>query len=732
MIDMKIEEKIEQLSLEFVLADHTDLDSLAIVITHFEEIGKWALEFSFKMIAEESKAAVERIKKILDNKDSNPEITVEELSNKISAIQNAVRTGEDLIDTGHLQMEETIGGIEVKKESINEAEKTEDQEKPETDQTQSGQEKSQEIGVKHPESLPAHLDEALFAEFLSLQDNVLDEMEALILEIENNTDVAKFSTLKRLFHTLKGEAGFLNLAEMETLCHKTEDIFDAGKAEELVDILLSVVDWLRKAITGYSGRGDMPESTDQLLSTIGERNDEFSADNDDDEIKIVSNRVKTENEIDPEGSSDGQDQNESTEIVQDKSRSGKAHTKIKEFVNIDAKRLDKMVNTIGELAIAESMVRQSDEISEFASTTLLRHIGHLGKITRELQEMGLSLRMVPIRGTFQKMGRIIRDIAKKSNKDVRFELYGEDTELDKTVVDKIGDPLMHIVRNAVDHGIENSAKERIDAGKNETAVVEMHAFHKGGNIYIEVVDDGGGIDSDAILKKAIEKGIVDENTVIPEEEIIELIFAHGFSTAAVVTDVSGRGVGMDVVRTNIEALHGQIKIRTTKGKGSVFSIRIPLTLAIIDGMIVRVGKERYIIPTLSIVTSKKFSKEEITSVHQKGEMVTIQRELIPLLRLDLLFNIEEMEGEHDTPIIVIVEDDGQKTGLLVDAILGKQQIVIKSLGASMKNISGISGGAIMSDGKVGLILDVGGIVKLGQDKYYCKEDTPCLKNKKEF
>ncbi len=708
-----IEEKIEKLSLEFVLADHTDLDSLGRVAVYFEEIGRWAFESSFKRLSEESKAAVDHIKKILDNKDPNPEKTFNVLSYKISAIQNAVRRGDDLIEKNPSKMEIVEDVPKNKKVTYNEKEKAVDSDKPENEQKSGGQEKTQKTGVRHPGSLPAHLDEALFAEFLSLQDNIFDQMEVLILEIEHKPDATNFATLKRLFHTLKGESGFLNLSEMETLCHKTEDIFDAGKAEELVDILLSVVDWLRKAVVGYSGSGNLPEPTDQLLNMIEKRGIEKNAGNEEPAKKDIVSKIRNYK--------DNKDGN--VEFDQSKPENGKVPAKIRELVNIDAYRLDKMVNTIGELVIVESMVRQSDEISQFASASLLRHIGHLGKITRELQEMGLTLRMVPIRSTFQKMGRIIRDIAKKSHKKVRFVLSGEETELDKTVIDKIGDPLMHIVRNAVDHGVESTKKERLDAGKSEIAIVEMRAFHKGGNVYIEVEDDGKGIDIDTILKKGIEKGIVEENTLASEQEIIDLIFAPGFSTAEVVTDLSGRGVGMDVVRTNIETLHGQVMVRSTKGKGSVFSIRIPLTLAIIDGMIVRVGMERYIVPTLSIVTSRKFSKDEVTSVHQKGEMIAIQGQLIPLLRLDLLFEVKEVDGEHNNTIIVIVEDDEQRTGLLVDEILGKQQIVIKSLGASMKNISGISGGAIMSDGKVGLILDVGGIVKLGHEKYHCKDNS---------
>lgn len=400
---------------------------------------------------------------------------------------------------------------------------------------------------------------------------------------------------------------------------------------------------------------------------------------------------------------------------------------VREAVKVDADRLDRLIDTIGELVIAESMARgmclslidsaavHASSSDTAARTRLTRQIGQLDKITRELQEMGTSLRMVPIRATFQKMARLVRDLSKKANKTVEFVTVGDDTELDRNVVDKIGDPLVHMVRNAVDHGIEKSPEDRVKAGKPATATVCLRAFHKGGSIFIEIEDDGRGLNREAIIAKARERGIISEGQSLSDREIWGLIFEPGFSTAKEITDVSGRGVGMDVVKRSIDSLRGQVEIATQPGKGSVFTIRLPLTLAIIDGMVIRVGKERFIIPTLSMVMSVRPDEKNVSSVVGKSEMLQLQGELLPLFRLGKLLNSEGACERVTEGIVVVVESDGRKTGLLIDEILGQQQIVIKSLGEAMQGIDGIAGAAIMPDGRVGLILDVGGLVRLTHD-----------------
>jgi two-component system chemotaxis sensor kinase CheA len=385
-----------------------------------------------------------------------------------------------------------------------------------------------------------------------------------------------------------------------------------------------------------------------------------------------------------------------------------------------------MINQIGELVIGTSMVEQ-DWIRfhpDMESTALVQ----LGKIVRDLQEMSLSLRMVPIAATFQKMARIVRDLSHRLGKQIRLETEGEDTELDKTVVDQIGDPLLHMVRNSVDHGIE-TPEERLAAGKPAEGVVCLKAYHQGGNFIIEIQDDGKGLDRDRILKKAIERGIVSESDSLTDEDIYGLIFAAGFSTAEQITDVSGRGVGMDVVRRNVEALQGSISIRSVKGKGCRMIVRLPLTLAILDGLLVRVGTDSYVIPLLSVVESIKPKSEEIQKVLARGEVISLRGEIVPLLRLDRILNLRSTLKQPDDNLLVIVEDQGRKFSLAVDELLGQQQVVIKNLEANFQKVAGVAGATILGDGRVALILDINGLCSLAAKGGTTAETTTAVTEK---
>ena len=380
-----------------------------------------------------------------------------------------------------------------------------------------------------------------------------------------------------------------------------------------------------------------------------------------------------------------------------------------ETVRVDRERLDKMINQIGELVIGTSMVEQ--DWSRFHPDMESAALVQLGKIVRDLQEMSLSLRMVPIAASFQKMTRIVRDLSHRLGKQIHLETEGEDTELDKTVVDQIGDPLLHMVRNSVDHGIE-LPEERIAAGKSPEGTICLKAYHQGGNFIIEIQDDGKGLDRDRILRKAIERGIVSENDNLSDEDIYGLIFAAGFSTAEQVTDVSGRGVGMDVVRRNVEALQGSISIRSQKGKGCRMIVRLPLTLAILDGLLVRVANDSYVIPLLSVVESINQKDRDIKSVLSKGEVITLRGEIVPLLRLDRILNLRQSHDHTESNLLVIVEDQGRKYSLAVDELLGQQQVVIKNLEANFQKVPGVAGATILGDGRVALILDINGISAL--------------------
>jgi two-component system chemotaxis sensor kinase CheA len=337
-------------------------------------------------------------------------------------------------------------------------------------------------------------------------------------------------------------------------------------------------------------------------------------------------------------------------------------------------------------------------------TPLHRNVSQLSRIAKELQHTSMSLRMIPIKPTFQKMERLARDLARNFGKKVLFQVNGEDTELDRTVVEEIGDPLVHMMRNALDHGLE-LPEQRIAAGKSETGTVQLSAYHQGSNIVIELKDDGRGINPEFIFKKAVEKGVVAANATLTTEEIYALLFAPGFSTAEKVTSVSGRGVGMDVVKRNIEKLRGKIEILSAIGQGSTFRIKLPLTMAIIDGLVVRVGADKFILPCTSVQMAMRPTRESITTVQGKGEVLDHRGRMLPLHRLHRHFGIPADSQNPWEGIVVIVEHAGRVSALLVDQMVSKQEVVIKNLGAFMQGLPGVAGGAILGDGNIALILD---------------------------
>ena len=323
----------------------------------------------------------------------------------------------------------------------------------------------------------------------------------------------------------------------------------------------------------------------------------------------------------------------------------------------------------------------------------------------------MSLRMVPIRGTFQKMTRLVRDLAVQQGKDIRLVLQGEDTELDRTLVEELNDPLIHMIRNSADHGIE-PAEERIAKGKPPFGTITLRAFHQGGFIVIEIQDDGRGLDPERIRRKAVERGLIRADDDLDKDSILELIFAPGFSTAEQITDISGRGVGMDVVRRNIEKMRGQIEIQSDVGTGSTFTIYMPLTLAIIEGLLVGVGDQRYIVPTLAVRESFRPLPGMVSTVQGRGEMVSVRGRLTPMLRLGRHLNTPAHATDPTQGIVVVVESGQDSRCLFVDELIGKQEVVIKSLGDMFRNQTEFAGAAILGDGRVGLILDINSLVKL--------------------
>jgi two-component system chemotaxis sensor kinase CheA len=323
----------------------------------------------------------------------------------------------------------------------------------------------------------------------------------------------------------------------------------------------------------------------------------------------------------------------------------------------------------------------------------------------------MGIRMLPIGSVFNRFPRLVRDLTQKLGKLVKLEMIGEHTELDKTVLEKIGDPLVHLVRNAIDHGLEMPEKRRA-AGKNETGILRLEAFHRGGFIVVEIKDDGAGLNREAILAKALQKGLIASGDNLSDEAVNDLIFQPGFSTAATTTDLSGRGVGMDVVRRNVSDLGGTVSIRSRPGLGATFTITLPLTLAIIDGLAAAVSDERYIVPLVSIIESVQLKAENLRRVAGDGELFSFRGEYLPVVRLHEAFGCVDARQSIETGLVIVVEGDGVRAGLFVDGLIGQQQAVVKSLEVNYRRVQGLSGATILADGSVALIVDVAGLLRM--------------------
>ena len=580
-----------------------------------------------------------------------------------------------------------------------------------SDESNQGAESPSE-GQNGAEDIDFNCDPDLLAEFVSDSDEHLSNAEEQLLVIESEPNNAEaLNAIYRAFHTVKGLSSFLGLEDTRNLAHQAESMFNMARDGQLTltgdsfEVALASVDGLKRQVRlaeqwlGSQGKLQVDEHLPTLLSAIDAVNSGTAP------SSIVQNvQRSSQDESDATNSSGGAGGSAPSKTPQ--------AVQVKETIKVDRDRLDKLINVIGELMIGHAMVEQefADQITETGNESFA--LSQLDKTVRDLQELSLSLRMVPVGTVFHKMARIVRDLGRKLGKDIKFKTEGDETELDKTVVDQIGDPLLHMVRNAADHGIETPA-ERAAAGKPPQGNVTLRAYHQGGNIFLEIADDGKGLDRDVLLKKAIEKGIVGENDTLSEAEIFNLILAPGFSTAKQVTDVSGRGVGMDVVRRNVEALQGSVSITSRKGEGSTVVIRLPLTLAILDGLSIRVGQEVFIVPILSVIESFRPTPKDLKRIAGKGEVVMVRGEVLPLLRLDQLLGVaRDTHADNDSQLLVIVEDRGKKYALLVDDLLGQSQVVIKNLEANYQKVDGLAGATIMGDGRIALILDVFGLVCL--------------------
>lgn len=415
--------------------------------------------------------------------------------------------------------------------------------------------------------------------------------------------------------------------------------------------------------------------------------------------------------------------------VQSSEKSDKNKTKSKQDVGsirVGVDKVDSLINLMGELVITQSMLSELGNDFEISKLEKLKSgLDQLLQNTKELQESVMKIRMLPISFAFNRFPRLVHDLAIKTGKEMNLVIRGEQTELDKTVMEQIGDPLVHLVRNAVDHGIESS-DIRLANGKPKSGTITLDAYHQGGNIVIEISDDGGGINREAVLSKAIEKGLVDSNATLSDSQVFDLLFEPGFSTAKEISDISGRGVGMDVVKRNIQSLGGRIQVESEPGKGSKFKVNLPLTLAILDGQLVRVGTEVYIIPLITIVESLQAKAEFINKVSGNMTLYRLREDNVPVIPIYQLFDLPADTKDVDNALLVVVEADGQKVGLMVDDLLAQQQVVIKSLKDNYQQVEGISGATILGDGSVAMIIDVPGMIEMAIERAQEKQNEHIL------
>ncbi|MCP3926066.1 MAG: chemotaxis protein CheA [Desulfobacterales bacterium] len=569
-------------------------------------------------------------------------------------------------------------------------------------------------------------------DFIIEANESLESIELDLINLEQNPDDTEIlNSIFRPFHTIKGVSGFLNLSKINSLSHSTENLLDSARLGKLVidqditDIILESVDTLKilldRVSDGIAKKSidDEDINVDNLISLIAksEKKAVMSEDTPLGEIMVENGSLSEEDLVkglELQKSSDDKRLGEilieskavkSKEVISAIRDQKKLKKTIGSQVKVDTSKLDNLVDLTGELVIAQSILKQNALSEEQDKQGTSQSLSQLGQIVSSIQKIAMSMRMVPVNNTFQKMVRLIRDLANNSGKKVALKMSGEETEIDRNVVEVLYEPMVHMIRNSVDHGIE-SPSERQAKGKPENGTINLKASHRGGNIIINIEDDGKGLSKEKIYNKAVKTGVIPENAKLTDSETFELIMKPGFSTADKITDISGRGVGMDVVKKAIENLRGKIDIASKENEGSVFTITLPLTLAIIEGMLVRVSGDRFIIPTLAILETFKLEKKDFYTVEGKGEMIMFRNSLVPLIRIDSMFcSVKEPVTPWDG-IIVVTENKEQQRALLINELLGKEEFVIKSLGETLQDIKGFAGGTILSDGQIGLIFDI--------------------------
>jgi len=724
---------IDCMASDFLFLDSGDMDvpTTGKFLNHLENVAREALNLNIMPIQEVGRGLNSILECIILDSIEDKEAAILTFEQGIALLQEIVNVeknqGKYQGDIrGYLERIAFVTGTSISSSD-----------KEIVDEVQASKEKITAAGASEEFLIQ---DESLLRDFITEGMEYVEEIEVNILNLENNPENRDYiNAIFRPFHSIKGVASFLNLEKIRELSHNIESLLDKARNGEhsvtppLIDVVLDGADALKSMISrlkeALEGKKENPLDVD--LSALEMR------------IHNINKGIEQEPSVKKLGEiliDDGvlseQMLEEGLKAKENNPEKRLGETLIKEravtpkqvsqalrkqaeqitdmsTIRVDTRKLDDLIDMVGELVITQSMVQQNISNQENGNKDLARNVSQLFRITSNLQKVSTSLRMIPIKQTFQRMARLARDVSKNVGKAVVVEMEGEDTELDRNMVDEIYNPLVHMIRNSVDHGLE-TPEERVRCGKPEKGLIQLKAYHRGGNFVIEISDDGRGLNREKILKKAIQNHLVNSVEGLTDQEIYRMIFLPGFSTAEKVTDVSGRGVGMDVVRQTIEKLRGKIEIESIPGKGTTFITRFPLTMAIIDGMIVKVGKERFILPTTAIRQVLRPTRESHNHIVGQGETVNVMGRLMPLVRVYDLFDIEPEKVDPWDAIVIVVDGASRSKCLLVDQIIGKAEVVIKSLGEGLKDIDGISGGAIMGDGQIGLIIDPEGLFELSE------------------
>ncbi len=721
----KIDVVLDKIALQAVMIEPDDIPGFGILINLIKDLGVLVKNSNNQLLFDILSGVEGYIGKLILFETDDVNV----LNRGITSLQELIRAlkqDEEYNDKDLKQLLKDLGLSEGSMDLNNQEEKEEKEE------------------IFQPEKL---LDEdiSIMADFVIEALENLATIEINLIELEQNpNDSDIINDIFRPFHTIKGVSGFLNLKKINRLSHNTENLLDSARQgnikldNKITDIVLSSVDTLSKLIKLVNKSVLSAETVDDsaidIEVLIGEIKQVFEAGKSAvpigemlvEEGSITKSELKESLDIQKEcpekkigeilvekNRVEEQKIKETLIKQSDLNRSGVKH-KIAAQVKVDTNKLDDLVELSGELVIAHSMLKENKSLNQIKNQGLVQNLGRLTRIIVDIQKISMSMRMVPIKNTFQKMIRLVRDLSRNTQKNVILKMAGEDTEIDRNVVEALYEPMVHMIRNSVDHGIE-APDIRAAANKNRQGIIFLKASHRAGNIEIEIKDDGYGLNKQLIIDKAVSKNLITKEAKLTDGEVFNLIFHPGFSTASKITDVSGRGVGMDVVKKAIENLRGHLEIFSKHGRGSTFKISLPLTLAIIEGMLVSVGEQRYVLPTNSILKSFKLEKKDYTTIENKHEMVMVMGDLIPLIRINKVFNICEKTKDQFDGVTVVVINKNKKKALLIDELLGKDEFVIKSLGETFKGVKGVAGGAILGDGRVGLIIDMPGLFDVAEN-----------------